>query len=72
MTTTTSTMPGLEERRSWLPMVGLFLGQIVMSFNVSALPISIGGMVSDFGVPPTVAGSTIVIYGLVVAALVMT
>ncbi|WP_295650086.1 MFS transporter [uncultured Dietzia sp.] len=72
MTTTTSTMPGLEERRSWLPMVGLFLGQILMSFNVSALPISIGGMVSDFGVPPTVAGSTIVIYGLVVAALVMT
>ncbi|MGX1857209.1 MFS transporter [Dietzia sp. NPDC055340] len=72
MTTTTPMHHEQEERRSWLPMVGLFLGQIVMSFNVSALPISIGGMVSDFGVPPTVAGSTIVIYGLVVAALVMT
>lgn len=53
-------------------MVSLFLGQILMSFNVAALPISIGGMVADFGVPPTVAGSTIVVYGLVVAALVMT
>ena len=72
MRTTTSTTPAREERRSWLPMIGLFLGQILMSFNVSALPISIGGMVTDFGVPPTVAGSTIVIYGLVVAALVMT
>ena len=29
-------------------------------------------MVADFGVPPTVASSTIVVYGLSVAALVMT
>ena len=72
MTTSTATSTGQEERRSWLPMIGLFLGQILMSFNVSALPISIGGMTADFGVPPTVAGSTIVVYGLVVAALVMT
>jgi predicted MFS family arabinose efflux permease len=43
-----------------------------MSFNVAALPISSGGMVADFGVAPTVASSTIVVYGLVVAALVMT
>ena len=62
----------LDERRSWVPLVCFFLAQILMSFNVSALPISIGGMVADFGVPPTVASSTIVVYGLVVAALVMT
>ena len=42
MTTSTATSTGQEERRSWLPMIGLFLGQILMSFNVSALPISIG------------------------------
>ncbi|GAA1829452.1 MFS transporter [Agromyces salentinus] len=60
------------ERRSWAPMVGLFLAQVLMSFNVSALPISLGGMVEDFGVPPTVASTTIVVYGLAVAALVMT
>ena len=64
--------PGLEEKRSWGPMVGLFLAQVLMSFNVAALPISLGGMVEDFGVPPTVASSTIVVYGLAVAALVMT
>ncbi|MCD1570329.1 MFS transporter [Agromyces mediolanus] len=53
-------------------MIGLFLAQVLMSFNVAALPISLGGMVEDFGVPPTVASSTIVVYGLAVAALVMT
>ena len=59
-------------RRSWTPMIGLFLAQVLMSFNVAALPISLGGMVDDFSVPPTVASSTIVVYGLAVAALVMT
>ncbi|MVQ43271.1 MFS transporter [Microbacterium sp. MAH-37] len=53
-------------------MIGLFLAQVLMSFNVAALPISLGGMVQDFEVPPTVASSTIVVYGLAVAALVMT
>lgn len=61
-----------EVKRSWAPMVGLFLAQVLMSFNVAALPISLGGIVEDFGVPPTTAGSTIVVYGLAVAALVMT
>lgn len=60
------------QRRSWAPMVGLFLAQVLMSFNVAALPISLGGMVEDFGVPPTVASTTIVVYGVAVAALVMT
>ncbi|MBE7700171.1 MFS transporter [Oerskovia sp. Sa1BUA8] len=53
-------------------MVGLFLAQVLMSFNVAALPVSLGGMVEEFGVPPTVVSSTIVVYGLAVAALVMT
>jgi predicted MFS family arabinose efflux permease len=53
-------------------MVGLFLAQVLMSFNVAALPISLGGMVEDFNVSPTTASTTIVIYGLAVAALVMT
>jgi len=53
-------------------MIGLFLAQVLMSFNVAALPISLGGMVEDFDVPPTTASSTIVVYGIAVAALVMT
>ncbi|KQZ85865.1 MFS transporter [Microbacterium sp. Root166] len=58
-------------RTSWVPMIGLFLAQILMSYNVSALPVSLGGMVETFGVPPTDVSTAIVTYGLVVAALVM-
>ena len=60
-----------EVRASWVPMIGLFLAQILMSYNVSALPVTLGGMVDDFGVPPTDVSTAIVTYGLVVAALVM-
>lgn len=67
-----TTPSAVEKKTSWVPMVCLFLAQVLMSFNVAALPISLGGLVEDFGVPPTVAGSTIVVYGLAVAALVMT
>ncbi len=62
----------MTDRRSWMPLICFFCAQVLMSFNVAALPISLGGMVEDFGVPPTVASSTIVVYGLAVAALVMT
>ncbi|WP_297084609.1 MFS transporter, partial [uncultured Demequina sp.] len=58
-------------RASWTPMIGLFCAQVLMSFNVSALPVSLGGIVEDFDVAPTVASSTIVVYGLAVAGLVM-
>lgn len=59
------------ERSSWVPMVGLFLAQILMSYNVAALPISLGGIVDSFGVSPTDVSTAIVVYGLTVAALVM-
>ncbi|WP_287015243.1 MFS transporter [Gordonia sp. (in: high G+C Gram-positive bacteria)] len=69
--TTSTAKPAATGRSSWLPMIGLFLAQVMMSFNVAALPVSLGGMVEDFDVAPTVASTTIVVYGLVVAALVM-
>ena len=67
----TAEHPSPQEHASWLPLVGLFLAQVLMSFNVAALPVSLGGMVADFGVPATTVGTAIVTYGLVVAALVM-
>lgn len=68
---TTDSVAHDVQRNSWIPMVGLFLAQMLMSFNVAALPVSIGGMVEDFDVPPTAVSTAIVTYGLVVAALVM-
>jgi hypothetical protein len=53
-------------------MVGLFLGQVLMSFTLAALPVSLGDIVEDVGVPPTTVSSTIVVCGRTVTALVTT
>jgi predicted MFS family arabinose efflux permease len=70
--TTQVTAPATVVKASWAPMVALALAQVLMSFNVASLPVSLGGMVEDFHVPPTAVSTGIVTYGLVVAALVMT
>jgi MFS family permease len=62
---------GETVRESWLPMVAIALGQVLMSFNVAALPVSMSGMVASFGVPPTTVATGIVMYSLAVAGLVM-
>ena len=59
------------ERASWLPMITIALGQVLMSFNVASLPVALSGMVASFGVPPTTVATGIVMYGTAVAALVM-
>ena len=52
-------------------MIAIALGQAIMSFNVAALPVSMGGMVKSFDVPPTTVGTGIVLYSLAVAGFVM-
>lgn len=58
-------------RRSWLPMVAIAFGQAQMSWNVSALPVSVGGIVGTFGVAPTMVSTAIVLYSLAVAGCIM-
>jgi hypothetical protein len=60
-----------ETQESWLPMITISLGQVLMSFNVASLPVAIGGIVATFGVPPTAVATGIVMYSLAVAGLVM-
>lgn len=60
-----------EARESWVPMIAIALGQMLMSFNVAALPVSLSGMVASFGVPPTTIATGIVMYSLAVAGFVM-
>ena len=60
-----------EVTSSWVPMLAIALGQALMSFNVAALPVSMGGMVRSFDVPPTTIGTGIVLYSLSVAGFVM-
>jgi MFS family permease len=58
-------------RQSWLPMLVIALAQIQMGFNVSALPVSIGGIVEDFNTSPSSVSTALVIYSLAVAGFVI-
>lgn len=60
-----------ETRVSWIPMIAIALGQMIMSFNVASLPVALGGMVESFGVPPTTIATGIVAYSMLVAGFVM-
>jgi predicted MFS family arabinose efflux permease len=60
-----------EAHASWAPMIAIALAQVIMSFNVASLPVSLGGMVKSFGVPPTTVATGIVAYGMLVAGFVM-
>jgi len=52
-------------------MVAIAFGQAQMSWNVSALPVSVGGIVDTFGVAPTMVSTAIVLYSLSVAGFIM-
>ncbi len=58
-------------KASWLPMLIIALAQIQMGFNVSALPVSIGGIVEDFNTSPSSVSTALVVYSLAVAGFVM-
>src|SRR5258705_6079569 len=60
-----------QARESWVPMIAIALGQMIMSFNVASLPVALGGMVKSFGVPPTTVATGIVAYAMLVAGFVM-
>lgn len=60
-----------EARESWVPMIAIALGQMIMSFNVASLPVALGGMVNSFSVPPTTVATGIVAYSMLVAGFVM-
>jgi MFS family permease len=52
-------------------MLIIALAQIQMGFNVSALPVSIGGIVEDFDASPSSVSTALVVYSLAVAGFVM-
>ncbi len=58
-------------KASWLPMMIIALAQIQMSFNVSALPVSIGAIVEEFDTSPSSISTALVVYSLAVAGFVI-
>ncbi len=71
MSATATSSTDHEAQESWLPMIVIAMGQMLMSFNVAAIPVSMSGMVNDFGTPPTTVGTAIVMYSLGVSGFVM-
>ena len=69
--TETAASPKSVIKASWLPMLIIALAQIQMGFNVSALPVSIGGIVEDFNTSPSSVSTALVVYSLAVAGFVM-
>ena len=63
--------PANRIAESWVPMIAIALGQMIMSFNVASLPVALGGMVKSFSVPPTTVATGIVAYSMLVAGFVM-
>lgn len=73
MTTQSASRPavGVATQETWMPMIIIALAQIQMAFNVSALPVSIGGIVESFNTSPSSVSTALVVYSLAVAAFVM-
>ena len=71
MTSRSTTGDKTAARASWLPMAAIAMGQAQMSWNINALPISIGGITADFGTSSTTVVTAIVAYSLGVAGFTM-
>jgi MFS family permease len=70
-TTPSGTTTDAEVRDSWVPMIVIAMGQMLMSFNVAAIPVSMSGMVESFDTPPTTVGTAIVLYSLGVSGFIL-
>jgi MFS family permease len=71
MSTKTVHHAGEETQDPWLPMIVIAMGQMLMSFNVAAIPVSMSGMVNSFNTAPTTVGTAIVMYSMGVSGFVM-
>jgi MFS family permease len=61
----------LKSHVSWGALLVVAMGQIVLVFNITALKVSIEGVIETFGTSSSRVKTAIVVYSLVVAALIM-
>ena len=60
-----------EPQASWVPMIAIALGQVIMTFNVASLPVALGGMVQSFKVPPTTVATGIVTFLMMISGFAL-
>src|SRR5688572_24257862 len=68
---TSAPLDSNASRDSWLPMIIIAMGQMLMSFNVAAIPVSMSGMVESFATQPTTVGTAVVLYSLGVSGFIL-
>lgn len=68
---TAEASPKTAQNSPWLPMIVVAMAQVLMSFNINALRVSMGGIGASFGTPPTTVGTAIVTHSLFIAGFVM-
>ena len=71
MTSRSTASVATGEQASWLPMAAIAMGQAQMSWNINALPVSIGGISAEFSTAPSTVVTAIVAYSLGVAGFTM-
>jgi MFS family permease len=69
--TVAATRTAAEAYEPWLPMLIIAMGQALMSFNVAAIPVSMGGMVASSNTPPATVGTAVVLYSLGVSGFIL-
>jgi MFS family permease len=60
-----------EPQASWVPLIAIALGQVIMTFNVASLPVALGGMVQSFKVPPTTVATGIVTFLMLISGFAL-
>jgi MFS family permease len=60
-----------ETQASWVPMIAIGLGQVIMTYNVASLPVAIGGMTRSFNVPPTAVATGIVTFLMLISGFAL-
>lgn len=71
MTGSASTLDAPRSTASWLPMAAIALGQAQMSWNINALPVSIGGISAEFGTSSAAVVAAMVAFSVGAAAFTM-
>jgi hypothetical protein len=49
---------------SWVPMITIAVGQMIISFNVAPLPVALSGIVNSIGDPLTTVAAGTVAYSM--------
>jgi MFS family permease len=60
-----------EGRASWVPLLAIAFADVLLTFNVITLKLSVDAIVSSYDAPASTVKTAIIVYSLVVSALIL-